>query len=84
MPAALLSWVTCVCSWFIFADNCLLDVNHGTACRGYQRMWYYIKSIDACSQFWYGGCDGNGNRFSSETECLQTCSSKSKFMVPTG
>ncbi|OCT75935.1 hypothetical protein XELAEV_18031121mg [Xenopus laevis] len=54
-------------------DICLLDVNHGTAGRG---MLYYIKAIDACSQFWYGRCDGNGNRFSSETECLQTCSSK--------
>ncbi|XP_053570261.1 collagen alpha-6(VI) chain-like [Bombina bombina] len=58
------------------AELCLLEVSHGTACRDFQRMWYYIKDVDACSQFWYGGCDGNGNRFSSENECLQTCSSK--------
>uniref|UniRef100_A0A8C5PNK6 BPTI/Kunitz inhibitor domain-containing protein n=1 Tax=Leptobrachium leishanense TaxID=445787 RepID=A0A8C5PNK6_9ANUR len=63
------------------ADVCLLDVNYGTSCRDYQRMWYYIKDVDACSQFWYGGCDGNGNRFSSEYECLQTCSSKRKFLI---
>ncbi|XP_069814429.1 collagen alpha-4(VI) chain-like [Dendropsophus ebraccatus] len=60
----------------VVADNCLLDVDHGTTCRDVQRMWYYIKDIDACSQFWYGGCDGNGNRFSTENECLQECSSK--------
>ncbi|XP_040290157.1 collagen alpha-6(VI) chain-like isoform X1 [Bufo bufo] len=57
-------------------DKCLLDFSHGTICRDVQRMWYYIKAIDACSQFWYGGCDGNGNRFSTEIECLQACSSK--------
>ncbi|KAM5156748.1 collagen alpha-4(VI) chain-like [Mantella aurantiaca] len=57
-------------------EKCLLEVNHGTTCRDFQRMWYYIKDVDACSQFWYGGCDGNGNRFKTENECLQTCSSK--------
>ncbi|KAM4689023.1 collagen alpha-4(VI) chain-like [Discoglossus pictus] len=57
-------------------EFCTLEVNHGKACRDYQRMWYYIKDVDACSQFWYGGCDGNGNRFSTENECLQACSSK--------
>ncbi|XP_073534174.1 collagen alpha-4(VI) chain-like [Phyllobates terribilis] len=58
------------------AEKCLLVVNQGTMCRNVQRMWYYIKDIDACSQFWYGGCDGNGNRFSTENECLHACSSK--------
>ncbi|XP_075068529.1 collagen alpha-4(VI) chain-like isoform X2 [Mixophyes fleayi] len=56
------------------AGKCLLDVNHGTTCGDFQRMWYYIKDVDACSQFWYGGCDGNGNKFITENECLQTCS----------
>ncbi|KAJ1101693.1 hypothetical protein NDU88_006758 [Pleurodeles waltl] len=58
------------------AEHCLLDVQQGTGCKDYQRMWYYIQAIDACSQFWYGGCDGNENRFSTERECLQACSSK--------
>ncbi|XP_075684360.1 collagen alpha-4(VI) chain-like [Rhinoderma darwinii] len=58
------------------ADECLLAVKYGTICGDVQRMWYYIKDVDACSQFWYGGCDGNGNRFSTENECLQVCSSK--------
>ncbi|KAM9308137.1 collagen alpha-6(VI) chain-like [Gastrophryne carolinensis] len=63
------------------AEHCLLDVNHGTTCGDYQRMWYFIKEIDACSQFWYGGCDGNGNKFNTEEECLQTCSSTRKWLA---
>lgn len=26
-----------------------------------------------CSRFWYGGCDGNGNRYKSKEECDQIC-----------
>ena len=26
-----------------------------------------------CKQFMYTGCDGNGNRFSSEQECATEC-----------
>lgn len=26
-----------------------------------------------CGQFAYGGCEGNGNRFSSEEECEYVC-----------
>ncbi|XP_069504838.1 collagen alpha-4(VI) chain-like isoform X2 [Ambystoma mexicanum] len=58
------------------SGNCLLEVDPGTGCKDFRRMWYYIQAVDACSQFWYGGCDGNGNRFSTERECLRACSSK--------
>lgn len=26
-----------------------------------------------CSRFWYGGCDGNENRYKSKEECEQIC-----------
>ena len=26
-----------------------------------------------CSRFWYGGCDGNNNRFSTQDECKAVC-----------
>ena len=26
-----------------------------------------------CQQFWFGGCDGNGNRFDSKEACEQRC-----------
>ncbi|XP_064410166.1 BPTI/Kunitz domain-containing protein-like [Latimeria chalumnae] len=51
-------------------------MDHGTRCRDYQQMWYYNKDIDACALFWYGGCGGNENRFNTENECLQACTSK--------
>lgn len=26
-----------------------------------------------CSRFWYGGCDGNANRYKTKEECEQIC-----------
>lgn len=26
-----------------------------------------------CSRFWYGGCEGNDNRFKSQDDCKRTC-----------
>ncbi|XP_043920947.1 actinia tenebrosa protease inhibitors-like isoform X1 [Protopterus annectens] len=58
-------------------ERCLLDMTHGMFCGSYHQKWYYDKKLDACKLFWYGGCDGNENRFNTENECLQTCRSKS-------
>jgi hypothetical protein len=35
--------------------------------------WYYDQETGKCHQFIYGGCGGNGNRYSSEEECLRSC-----------
>lgn len=59
------------------AEHCLLDMESGILCGSYVQKWYYDKNLDACKLFWYGGCDGNENRFNTESECLQTCHSKS-------
>ncbi|XP_045064290.1 tissue factor pathway inhibitor-like [Coregonus clupeaformis] len=32
-----------------------------------------LTKLGACSPFWYSGCDGNANRFSTENECFETC-----------
>uniref|UniRef100_A0A672LA53 BPTI/Kunitz inhibitor domain-containing protein n=1 Tax=Sinocyclocheilus grahami TaxID=75366 RepID=A0A672LA53_SINGR len=37
------------------------------------QRWYYNEAVGTCLPFWYGGCDGNSNRFNSEKECLQIC-----------
>ncbi|XP_051576874.1 collagen alpha-6(VI) chain-like [Myxocyprinus asiaticus] len=57
----------------LFSGQCHLNSDPGTICSGYVWRWFYDFAIGACSPFWYGGCDGNSNRFDSEKECLQTC-----------
>ncbi|KAL0962133.1 hypothetical protein UPYG_G00336150 [Umbra pygmaea] len=42
-------------------------------CRQYVVRWYYDLEANACAQFWYGGCQGNGNQFKSEAECRSAC-----------
>ncbi|XP_021255612.1 collagen alpha-1(XXVIII) chain-like [Numida meleagris] len=52
--------------------RCKLRLDQGP-CRVYIIKWYYDKQANACAQFWYGGCDGNANRFESEEECREAC-----------
>ncbi|XP_036446136.1 LOW QUALITY PROTEIN: collagen alpha-6(VI) chain [Colossoma macropomum] len=60
--------------------QCLLDKDIGTVCGGYVQMWYYDSVLGACSLFWYGGCNGNNNRFRTEIECMETCSTYSSLV----
>lgn len=36
-------------------------------------MWYYDTSDRRCRQFYYGGCGGNENKFTTEEACMQRC-----------
>uniref|UniRef100_A0A8C1JE58 BPTI/Kunitz inhibitor domain-containing protein n=1 Tax=Cyprinus carpio TaxID=7962 RepID=A0A8C1JE58_CYPCA len=57
---------------------CHLNSDRGTICSEYVQRWYYSEAVGTCLPFWYGGCDGNSNRFNSEEECLQICGKPSK------
>ncbi|CAI5778610.1 papilin-like isoform X2 [Podarcis lilfordi] len=53
-------------------DICSLPMDPGR-CKSYQPMFYYLPSNRTCQMFIYGGCEGNGNRFSTQEQCLRTC-----------
>ncbi|KAJ8724113.1 hypothetical protein PYW07_008093 [Mythimna separata] len=42
-------------------------------CHNFTPMWYFDMAYGGCSRFWYGGCDGNGNRFSTKADCEDVC-----------
>uniref|UniRef100_A0A7I5EDG0 Papilin n=1 Tax=Haemonchus contortus TaxID=6289 RepID=A0A7I5EDG0_HAECO len=55
-------------------SSCALPQDQGTVCSsGYKLVWYYDTAEGRCSQFWYGGCDGNDNRFATKEQCETIC-----------
>ncbi|VDP11473.1 unnamed protein product, partial [Soboliphyme baturini] len=52
--------------------SCILPPETGS-CADYELKWHYDSREGICQQFWYGGCDGNENRFATEQECRDTC-----------
>ncbi|KAL1512853.1 hypothetical protein ABEB36_002368 [Hypothenemus hampei] len=51
---------------------CSLPKERGS-CRNYTVKWFFDMSYGGCSRFWYGGCEGNENRFRTKEECEGVC-----------
>ncbi|GFY60855.1 carboxypeptidase inhibitor SmCI [Trichonephila inaurata madagascariensis] len=47
-------------------------------CMAYMPMFYYDAETQTCRKFIYGGCQGNGNRYASEEECMKQCGVESQ------
>ncbi|XP_035866189.1 collagen alpha-1(XXVIII) chain isoform X1 [Phyllostomus discolor] len=52
--------------------RCFEDLKPGN-CTEYVVRWYYDQQVNSCARFWFSGCNGSGNRFTSEKQCQETC-----------
>ncbi|XP_048059794.1 collagen alpha-6(VI) chain-like isoform X2 [Megalobrama amblycephala] len=62
--------------------RCFLERDSGRVCASYVSRWYYSQKTKKCMHFWYGGCDGNENRFLTEEECYRECGSSESENLP--
>lgn len=53
--------------------TCDLPMDAGSYCSGWHEYWYYDSDHSRCRIFYYGGCEGNDNRFATEEECASNC-----------
>ena len=60
------------CGKFKNQDVCSMEKDIGP-CMGRFNKYHYDNRNRECKQFTYGGCEGNGNRFSSVKECELIC-----------
>ena len=60
------------CGSFKNQDVCSFERDWGP-CVGRFRKFHYNAQLKACEEFTFGGCGGNGNRFSSLEECQKIC-----------
>ncbi|CAH0383119.1 unnamed protein product [Bemisia tabaci] len=54
-------------------ESCFLQNDAGPCRNVSEALWYYDSRDGVCKQFLYGGCGGNGNRFSNRDECESRC-----------
>ncbi|XP_013398726.1 papilin isoform X2 [Lingula anatina] len=53
-------------------DFCTMPGQMGK-CRRFKVKWFFDTTYGGCNRFWYGGCDGNDNRFDSREQCQEVC-----------
>ncbi|XP_003380506.1 putative papilin [Trichinella spiralis] len=60
------------CGAYRDQDVCRMPPDEGP-CLASVPKWSYNQERGECVSFVYGGCEGNGNRFSSKEECDNIC-----------
>ena len=60
------------CGAYRNQDVCNQQVEAGY-CDGTFTKWYHDPLDRSCKPFYYTGCEGNGNRFSTQAECESEC-----------
>ncbi|XP_050665935.1 papilin-like [Leptidea sinapis] len=53
-------------------EQCKQPIEQGS-CAGSYLRWGFNPETRKCSQFIWGGCEGNANRFNSEAACMMQC-----------
>lgn len=53
-------------------ERCILPARTGL-CRALIPRWSYDPIARECKEFKFGGCDGNGNNFTSRKQCMDMC-----------
>jgi len=61
-------------------ETCSLPFEAGP-CDGDEPRHYFSPTLLRCLPFTYGGCEGNGNNFQRESECMSACRHQHDWMV---
>uniref|UniRef100_A0A4W5QXZ4 Papilin b, proteoglycan-like sulfated glycoprotein n=1 Tax=Hucho hucho TaxID=62062 RepID=A0A4W5QXZ4_9TELE len=57
------------------ASGHMCSLSHDAGpCASWTSRFYYNSATGSCTQFWFGGCQGNANNFVSRDHCQRKCS----------